>query len=398
LFVEVFVRASQPRLIVLRAVRRATAVALTSALLIAASAPVVRAADTVTLTTPYPAVVVSPGSKVSFDLTVKTTPAARVDLEVVGAPSGWTAILHGGGFVIDAVETDGKDAATARLDVSVPADASGTTHLTVTATALGQTVILGLDLRAEAAGGDVTLATDFPSLKGASDATFTFNLTLSNDTAQDLTFVVNAQGPDGWTVDAKLTGEAQAASAIVKAGSSSGVSVTAKPPDGIDAGKYPVQVVASAGAKEIKQDLEVEVTGSFSMSMSTPDQVLSAHGSTGSVTEQQITITNSGTADLTNVTIAATPPTNWKVDFDKPTIDSIAAGKSETVTAKITPSGDAIAGDYQITFRASSDQSSASEDIRFTVETSFIWAIVGIALIIAVFAGLWWVFQRYGRR
>jgi len=362
-------------------------------------APAALAADTLTLTTPYPSVTVSPGSKVSFDLSVKTSAPARVDLAVAGTPTGWTATLQGGGFIVGAVETDGKAAASVRLDVTVPADATGTTHISVTATGLGLTDQLDLDLKIEAQTGDVTLTTDFPSLKGASNTSFTFNLTLTNNTPQDLTFAVDAQGPDGWTTTAQLTGQAQAASAIVKAGSTSGVSVTAKPPDSVAAGQYPVSVVATAGAKQIKQDLQVEVTGSFSMTMSTPNQVLSNHGAAGSATQQQITITNGGTAPITNVALSATPPTKWKVTFDQPTVASVAANQTVTVTATIVPSADAIAGDYQVTFNATSDQqTSGSTDIRFTVETSLQWAIVGAALIVIVFVGLWWVFKRYGRR
>jgi uncharacterized membrane protein len=379
-------------------VQRLSSPLLAAALLATTAIPVVRAADSLSLTTPYPAVVVSPGSKVSFDLSVRTTTAARVDLKVGGAPSGWTSTLQGGGFIVDAVETNGKDATSVRLDVTIPSDASGSARITVTASGLGQSVDLPLDLRIEAQAGDLTLTTDFPSLKGASDASFSFNLTLSNGTPQDLTFVVNAQGPDGWTVDAKLTGQAQAASAIVKAGSTSGVSVTAKPPAGVAAGQYPIEVVATAGAKQIKQDLQVEITGSYSVSMSTPNQVLNGHGPAGGVTEQQVTITNGGTAPLTNVRLAATAPTNWKVEFDQPTIASIAPNDTVTVTARITPSSDAIAGDYQVTFTTNADQSTASESIRFTVETSLEWALVGGALIVAVFAGLWWVFRKYGRR
>jgi uncharacterized membrane protein len=364
-----------------------------------ALAPAALAADTLSLTTPFPSVTVSPGSKVSFDLSVTTSTRARVDLAVAGVPSGWTATLQGGGFIVGAVETDGKTAASVRLDVSVPADATGTSHISVTATGLGLTDRLDLDLNVQAQTGDVTLTTDFPSLKGASNTSFTFNLTLTNNTPQDLTFAVEAQGPDGWTTTAELTGQAQAASAIVKAGSTSGVSVTAKPPDSVAAGQYPVSVVATAGAKQIKQDLQVEVTGSFSMTMSTPNQVLSNHGPAGSATQQQITITNGGTAPITNVALTASPPTNWKVTFDQPTVASVAANQTVTVTATIVPSADAIAGDYQVTFNATSDQqTTGSTDIRFTVETSLQWAIVGAALIVIVFVGLWWVFKRYGRR
>ncbi|HEX7949529.1 MAG TPA: NEW3 domain-containing protein [Candidatus Limnocylindrales bacterium] len=362
-------------------------------------APAARAATTLELTTPYPAVTVSPGSKASFDLSVKTSTAGRVDLAVTGAPAGWTAVLRGGGFIVGAVQTDGKSATSVRLDVSVPDTATGTSHLTVTASGVGQTTTLGLDIKVGAQPGEVTLTTDTPSKKGAANATFTFSLTLTNNTPQDLTFSVDAQGPDGWTVTAQLAGQAQVATAVVKAGETSDVSVTANPPDGATAAQYPITVTAKAGSKEVSQDLQIEITGSYSLAMSTPSQVLSNRGPAGQATTQQLTLKNSGTAPITNVVLTASAPTDWKVTFDQATVDSIAPNQSATVTATITPSGDAIAGDYQITFSASSDQqSSASTDIRFTVETSLVWAIIGAGLIVLVFVGLWWVFRRYGRR
>jgi uncharacterized membrane protein len=396
--VEGFVRTSNSALRPRSAMRLLASLGL-AAIVAGALAPAALAATTVQISTQYPAVVVSPGSKVSFDLSVKTSVAARVDLTVNGAPSGWTAVLHGGQFIVDAVETDGKVATSARLDVSVPDSASGSAHLVVDAAADGVHASLPLDVRVEADAGDVTLTTDVPSVKGASSSTFTFNLTIANETAQDQTFAVDAQGPDGWTTTAELTGQTQAASAIVKAGATSGVTVTAKPPDSVPAGQYPISVVATAGTKQIKQDLTVEVTGSFSLSMSTPNQVLSTSGSSGQATTQQLTITNGGTAPITNVAVSASPPTNWKVTFDTPTIASIAPNQTATVTATIVPSGDAIAGDYQLTFNATSDQqATATQMVRFTVNTSLQWAIIGGALIVLVFVGLWWVFKRYGRR
>jgi len=369
------------------------------AIIAAALAPAALAADGLTITTPYPAVAVSPGSKVSFDLSIKTTAAARVALSLSGAPSGWTATLQGGGFIVNAVQTDGKAASTATVDVTVPDNASGKATLVVTGTADGQTVTLPLELTVQASTGDVTMDADIPSQKGASNATFTFNLTLANNTPQDVTFGVNATGPDGWTVTPQIAGSSSAATAVVKAGSTSAVSVTVNPPDAVTAGQYPIEVTATGGSKQIKTDLQVEITGSYSMSMSTPNQVLSNHGAAGKATTQQLTITNGGTAPITNVALTSTAPTNWKVTFDQPTVDSIAPSQSVTVNATIIPTTDAIAGDYQLTFNASADQgSTASTDIRFTVETSLEWAIVGAALILLVFAGLWWVFRRYGRR
>jgi len=258
-------------------------------------APAASAATTFSVTTPYPAVVVAPGAQVTFNVDVVTPAPERVGLALSGVPSGWTAAIHGGGFVVDAVQTNGADAATVRVDVTVPATASGATTIDLTATAGRETRQLPLEIRVDtAAAGDVTLTTDFPSLRGPASQTFNFNLTLSNQTAEDLTFAVNAQGPDGWTVSAKLTGESQAASAVVKAGSTSGVTVSATPPDGVAAGQYPIQVVATAGARQIPGTLEVEVTGSYSLSLSTPDQRLNGHGEAGQSTDLALTVTNSG--------------------------------------------------------------------------------------------------------
>jgi uncharacterized membrane protein len=66
--------------------------------------------------------------------------------------------------------------------------------------------------------------------------------------------------------------------------------------------------------------------------------------------------------------------------------------------ATVTPSDQAIAGDYVITFSAVSDQAQSEVDIRTTVNPSALWGLIGIVLIALTLAGLAWVFRRYGRR
>jgi len=383
------------------ALRRLMTLAAAGVLALGIAAPAaIAASDTLTITTPYPAVVVAPGAKVTFNVSVSTPTPQRVALDLAGVPAAWKANLYGGGYVIDAVQTNGTDPASVRVDVTVPATATGTTRMVLTGTAGSTSAQLPLEIRAEAnATGAVTLVTDFPSLRGPSSQKFNFNLTLRNDTAEDLTFSVNAQGPEGWTIQANLTGQSQAASAVIKAGSTSGVTVSAEPPAGAAAGTYDIQVVAVAGERNISGALQVQITGSYNLSVSTPDGRLNGRGAAGSASPLTITVTNSGTAAITNVKLTASAPTGWDVTFDQPTIASLDPAKPVTVNAQVKPSGDAIAGDYNITVTAAGDQSTrASMDIRYTVETSLLWGVIGGALIIAVAAGIWWVFQRYGRR
>lgn len=357
------------------------------------------AANGLTLTTPYPSLTVSPGTQVSFDLAVETNDPARVDLAVGGTPASWKATLHGGGYVVGAVQTDGTKATTVRLDVDVPDDATGSTKLTVTATSGSDTASLSLDIKVQAdAGGEITVKPDYTALRGSSNQSFTFNLTISNETPEDVTYTATGEGPDGWTVDVTLTGQAQAVSGTAKAGGTANAAVKVTPATTADAGTYKVAVVATVAGTAYPIELSVEITGSYTLVLSTPSQVLSVNGPAGNVTEQVFTLTNNGTAPITNVVMSGSLPTNWKAEYDPATVPTIAAGQSVNVTAKITPSADAIAGDYSLTFTGRGKEANDSAEIRFTVEASIFGALIGGALIVAFIVGLFWVFRRYGRR
>jgi len=383
--------------------RRATLIALLSvaALLGTAASPAL-AASPPNVSTPFPAVAVAPGAKVSFELTVTSAPATTVRLATEGLPAGWTSKIRGGGYQVVAVSAGtGSAAGKVTLEIDVPADATpGRVPATVRATSSGGTSTLNLEVQVNpTAGGEVTLASDFPSLSGASGTTFTFTLTLTNDTPEDRTFAVSASGPDGWQVQASPSGQTQASSVPVKASSSATITVTANPPASVPAGQYPITVKATEGGQEVDAQLSVEIIGQYQMTLTTPDQRLNAQGTAGSPIDLQLVVQNSGTAPLQGVKLTATPPSGWTVKFSPAdTVDSIAPSSSQTITATVTPSSQAIAGDYVATFTATASQTTASQDIRYTIDTSLTWAIVGIGLIVLAFLGLGWVFQRFGRR
>jgi uncharacterized membrane protein len=365
------------------------------------AAPLAAAAGGLAVTTQFPAVVAEPGSTTSFKLAFDTASSGRVSLKAAGAPDGWVTRFRGGGSTIDGAYVTPAAKPDVTLDVEVPQGTpAGTTTVIVTAIGdWGATATLPLTIRvADAAAGNVTLTSDFPELKGPSSSTFTFNLTLKNETATDSTFAIDAAGPDGWTVTAKPAGQAQATSIVVAAGGTGSIAVTALAPSGVAAASYPIKVAVNGSGKVATVNLAVTITGTYQISVSTPNQVLSTTANAGSATPFQILITNGGTAAVTQVTPSAKAPTGWKVAFEPATVASIDAGQSATVTAQITPTADAITGDYNVTMTATAAEATSDAIIRVKVETPAFWWIAGIVLIVAVFAGLYWVFRTYGRR
>lgn len=354
----------------------------------------------VSISTPYPAVAVEPGDTTTFDLEVSAVSEQRVDLEVTQVPRGWSATLRGGGFIIDGVYTDRRDPPDVQLEVEVPPSASPGTHrVVVVAQGPSGSDSLTLDLSvARAASGNVRLEPEFPSLRGAADTTFTFNVDLVNNTPSETDFTLQAVGPRGWKVEAKPSGEAQAATLNVAGGSTSSFTVEVDPPDNEVAGTYPIGVRVTGGGKRATTELQVEITGTTQFTLTTPDERLNADVGAGRTSEVDLVIVNEGTSPLLGVELSASPPSDWEVEFEPEIVESVPPGEVARVTALITPSGDAIAGDYVVSIDATAEEATETIDLRTTVKTSSLWGAVGILLIVGTLVGLGWVFRRYGRR
>ena len=353
-----------------------------------------------TVVTPYPAVAVEPGDQVNFDLTISAPSPTQVALTAAGVPEGWTSAFRGGGFEVDSVMVGGGATADVEFSVTVPADApeDAVPH-TICAASGSDSVELELQIWVSAAaGGEVTMTPDFPGLRSPAGETAEFSVTLQNDTPADLQFELSASGPQGWQVEARPASEEGATTLAVDAGSSENITVEATSPPNAEAGEYPITVTATAEGHEISTDLVVAVVGSYSMDLSTADQRLNAEVTVGSSSDLTLLVVNTGTAPLNGVSLSATPPSGWEVTFDQETLQPIPPGETAAVTATITPSEQAVAGDYIITFSASGEEADDEIEVRTTVNPSPVWGFLGVGLIVLTLVGLAWVFRRFGRR
>ena len=358
-----------------------------------------RAQTALRLATPFTDINVDPGRSITFDVDV-LGPQRRVDLAIGDLPDGWSAVLLGGGSEVSAAFADPDDPPQVTMRVTVPADAEpGPYTVTLTGTAGGVTDTLRLTLRvAERAEGAVRFEIEFPDQRGSSTETFTFGTTLRNDSDTSQLFALEASAPRGWTVDARSAGTDAFASVAVDAGSSSGVDVTADPPDSVEDGEYEITATAEAGdGTRASVDLTVVISGAVRMVFRTSDDRLNASARPAAATSLALEVRNDGTSVLENVFFTSQPPADWTVVYEPSQIDAIAEGDSETVTAFITPSESAVPGDYQLTLIANGPVNRNLE-LRVSVRQGAGSGIFGLLVIAATIGGIRYAFRRYGRR
>lgn len=385
--------------------RLVRALGLTGALVIVAVPMLAAAAQEETtptelgVSTPFVGVSIKPGDSATFTVDVAGPPGSRVSLSVDDLPDEWNATIRGGGFDLDEVLLDESGHVDVDLEVQAPASATDDAYV-VSLIAQAGSVMERLDLVihvAATAGGEVTFSTDFPALQGSSDSSFSFSLDLDNGTPQEIQFGLTTDGPEGWQIDIRPSGESQASTVTVGGGSSTTVTVDVNPPDTTPAGSYAVLATAEGGGESAAVELGVEITGTFDIDLLTANEVLNVDVNAGQEATLDLVVHNTGSAPLQGVGISSSPPSGWEVTFDVSTIDLIPPGESAPVTATIVPANDAINGDYALTFTASVPEVSASTDIRATVQTSAAWGLMGLGVIVLALVGLTMVFRRYGR-
>ena len=355
-----------------------------------------------TLFTRYPAQEAAIGENVTIGLTLRTDLAPEiVHLEAQNVPTGWTVTFKGGGRVIQAAYVEPKSDTQVDLRVEPPKDVkAGAYQFTVLArTDSGQQLKLPIELTlTDKLPPSMEFQVDLPTLRGAPDSTFRYNVTLKNDGDADLSVNLLADAPQGIQVSFKLAGQ-DVTNIPLAANESKQLSIEAKTYPDLAAGSYPIKITAQGGEAEATTDLTAEVTGQSKLTVTAPDGRLSGQAYVGDVTPLKLIVQNTGSAPARNIQLSASQPAGWKVEFDPKQIAEVPAGQQVEVTANLTPADQAIAGDYVVTMRAQPEGGpSQSADFRITVLTSTLWGIVGVALIAVAVIVVGMAVMRFGRR
>lgn len=363
-----------------------------------------RAAGGLELYTDYPGISVKAGDSESIAMHVANESGSAVEasLNVVSMPEGWTGYFSGNGSQVSRVHVQNGSEAALTFQLQVPEDAaegSYTVQLqTVSDTGLTDTVDLTFDIQ-EVQYSQGTLETEYAEQEGASGTSFSFNTTLINNSAADQSYSLSAEAPEGWQVSFQPSGETtNVASVDVPSAGSQGLTVSVTPPEQVEAGEYTIPVSAVSANDSLNTELKITITGTYSLALSTPNELLSFDAHVNRESDVTLTVTNNSNVDLQNITLTSSAPSGWNVSFDTSSIDVLEAGATQEITAHVTPGDSAMTGDYVCTFTASCSETSADAQFRVSVKTQTLWGIVAVLIILALVAAVAAVFKKYGRR
>jgi len=365
-------------------------------ILLLSSATIV-SAQKVSLYTPYTKISAPPGESLTYSIDVKNNDSARrnIDLYVSGLPSGWTYEIKSGKWNVKQLSILPGEKKSVNLKLNIPYKVrKGTHRITVT----GGDYKLPLYIVVSKQGNYETEFTcKQNNMQGHAKANFTFSTELKNVTGERQRYALRANAPRGWEIKFKPNYK-QATSVEIEPNQKVNMSIEIKPPYNIKAGTYKIPVAAVNNNTSSELTLEVVITGTYEMELTTPSGLLSTHITAGDEKKVKLLIKNTGSSKLENIKLKASNPRNWEVTFDPKEVKVLEPGKNTEVQATIKAYEKSIAGDYITKITASTPETSAKATFRITVETSMLTGWLGLLVILLAIGLIYYLFRKYGRR
>ena len=390
-------------------------------------------ADDVSLDSPFRAFELGPAEvRVDLDVKLRNTSTGRrlVRLTLEGELEGWDIGVWNRFFDYKISEllvdptTEETPAQTLRLRIDLPRDddrpAPGDYSFVLNVTSPDGSVqydraaftVAVPEKPPEEEAGKLTLRTSFPVLSGPATSSYEFEVVVRNETGEERSFdlkgeVFNERGEpqQNWQLNFKPSfgQELLIASISVPDTLTENLDVQVTPPRNTAPGAYliPVTVSSENQVWEEVVGFTLNIRGQGQLSATTDTGLLNVDATAGGAASVVLRLFNVGTAPLTDINLSADRPPDWKITFDRDTVDVISdlSGQNwNDIPLTIEPPGDAVPGDYQVILRASNVESTDIIEMRVTVTQSTIWGWLGLVLVLAVLGGLVGLFLRLGRR
>lgn len=248
---------------------------------------------------------------------------------------------------------------------------------------------------------ELTFDTTFPELKARLGESFEFSMDLLYKGTDERQFDLTVDHPDGWYVSISPEYETGEISAVkLEPDNQEGLKVTATPLIKQDPGEYDIIVAASNEDLGLEASIELKaiITSTYEIDLTSKSGKLDTEATAGRNNNFALTLENTGSASIEDITFTTEKPEGWRVEYDPEEIDSLAANDLIDINMNINPPDETIAGDYIVTVTVEGENSTDKIDVRVTVLTPSILGYVGIGIIVIVVIGIAVIFARLGRR
>jgi len=340
---------------------------------------------------------ISPGESVDYkiDITNNGQETKICDIAVTGIPRSWSYSLKSERYNVQQISILPGEKKQLSFEVEVPLKVNkGNYYVKVNAGG----VILPLVINVAQQGRYVTeFTTDQTNMEGHSKANFTFRTKLNNRTAERQMYSLQSNLPRGWRISFKPNNQ-PATSVDVEPNSTKSISIEITPPQNISAGTYKIPVRAVNNLTSADLELEVVISGTFDMILTTPTGLVSTKITAGEEKNLELVITNTGSMTLSNIRLGSTKPSGWEVTFEPSEIATVEPGNNALIIATIKADKKAIAGDYATNITARCSEVTSQLSFRVSVKTPMLWGWIGILIILISLGSIILLFRKYGRR
>jgi len=362
----------------------------------------VEEADLQILTSTYPIVQTTPGSTISFDLTVKNILAKRftgtISLEV---PNGWTgSIVKGDSSSLYGLSLEPGEFVNAKVKIDVPTDeASGNYVAIVSLKTKDFDSTLPLNVTVVKGTPKLKLRTDTPYVDAYAGNTANYPIEVENTGNSDGVVSISITGvPAGYNWVIKDSSGSVISKLYLKAGESRKLNIIISIPPLAEPDVLSIVLEANAGESNDRLNLGLGILGWYSVAYVT--QNFYCESTAGDSIVFQVEVKNTGYSSLSNLKLEVSDtPDGFEVKADPNVVPLLKPQENAVFSLTITSDADISAGDYYITLSLKADQSQATvRSLHVYVKQRGEILLIGALIAVVMIGALFLIYRRYGRR
>jgi len=362
----------------------------------------VEEADLRILTSTYPIVQTTPGSTISFDITIKNVLTSRftgtLSLEV---PNGWVgSIVRGDGSIIYGLSLEPGEFVNAKVRIDVPAEeASGNYVALVYLKTKDFDSTLQLNITVVKGAPRFKLSTNTPYVDAYAGSTAKYTILIENTGNSDGVADINVTGlPSGYSWVIKDNSGNVLSKTYLKVGESKSLNLFVNIPPLAEPNVIQITLETSYEDSINRLSLGLGILGSYSISYVT--QNFYCETTAGESVVFQVEVKNTGYSSISNLILGVSDiPDGFSVKVSPDLVSLLKPQESAVFSLTITSDADVSPGDYYVTLSLKADQSQATpRSLHIYVKQRGEVVLIGVLIVVIMAATTFMIYRRYGRR